>query len=74
VVLFRVLGGQPPFTGNSLALMRAATRAPRPSLHALRPDLPRAIDDWAEHALAIDRERRFSRATAMWNALRTIVG
>jgi serine/threonine protein kinase len=70
VVLFRVLGGRPPFdTGDIVKLMKAATGAPRPSLHALRPDLPREIDDWVEHALAIERERRFARVSALWKAL-----
>jgi eukaryotic-like serine/threonine-protein kinase len=75
VVLYRVLGGQVPFKGaNFIELMKAVTTAPRPSLRALRPDLPPAIDDWAEHALAVDRERRFQSATALWNALRGCLG
>jgi serine/threonine-protein kinase len=72
VVLFRVLGGQNPFgpPDDFVALARAVTRGPRPSLRALRPDLPPAIDGWVEHALAIDPDRRFARATALWNALK----
>lgn len=70
VVLFRVLGGQVPFPGDDLLkLMRAVIGAKRPSLHALRPDLDPSIDAWAAQALAIDREARFSRVTAAWNAL-----
>jgi serine/threonine-protein kinase len=70
VVLYRVLAGKPPFAGNLEEVARAAMGAPRPSLHSQRNDLPPAIDDWVEHALAADRERRFSRVSAMWNALR----
>jgi eukaryotic-like serine/threonine-protein kinase len=70
VVLFRVLGGKVPFAGaNFIELMKAVTKGPRPSLRALRPDLPPSIDDWVQHALSADRDRRFARATAMWNAL-----
>jgi serine/threonine-protein kinase len=69
VVLFRVLGGNPPFTGTPFELLRLVTSAPRPSLRALRPDLSPAVDDWVTHALAIQREERFQRAAAMWNAL-----
>jgi len=71
IVLFRVLAGTVPFTGDTLALMRAVTTGRRPSLRELRPDLGPSIDDWVQHALAIDREARFSRATALWNALLT---
>jgi serine/threonine-protein kinase len=69
VVLFRVLGGKPPFAGTPYELLKQVTAAPRPSLRALRPELPPAIDDWVAHALAIPREDRFQRAAAMWNAL-----
>jgi serine/threonine-protein kinase len=69
VILFRIVGGKLPFTGAMHELFRAVTTAPRPSLHALRPDLPPAIDDWVAHALAIDRAQRFQRVTALWNAL-----
>ena len=71
VVLFRVLGGRLPFEGEKLVdLARAVTTSPRPSLRALRPDLPPMIDDWVEHALAVDRARRFQTCPAMWHALK----
>ncbi len=70
VVLFRVLGGVVPFDATSyLELARLATKGPRPSLHALRPDLPPEIDDWVHHALAADRDARFQHPRAMWTAL-----
>lgn len=72
VVLYRVLAGKLPFEGSDyLALMKAVTAGPRPSLHALRPDLPDAIDGWVALALNPDRDRRFQTAKAMWSALRT---
>jgi serine/threonine-protein kinase len=69
VVLYRVLAGELPFSGRPLEVMKKARTAPRPSLHAVRPDLPPVIDDWVAHALAIDREQRFQRAGALWAAL-----
>jgi serine/threonine-protein kinase len=70
---FRALAGQPPFVAEGMqAILRAVTTAERPSLHALRPDLPAAIDDWVELALAIDPEHRFERVQAMWNALSSL--
>lgn len=69
-VIFRALAGKPPFAAEDLRdLLRLVTRAERPSLHAIRPDLPPAIDDWVKQALAIEPDDRFFRVTALWNAL-----
>lgn len=69
-LVFRALAGVAPFQSkNPLDIFRAATSAKRPSLRERRPDLPAAIDDWVEHALAIKPEERFARVEAMWTAL-----
>src|SRR6185295_15399701 len=68
-VLFRALAGRPPFVGDVVQLMRQCSSAPRPSLHALRPDLPEAVDDWVKAALAIEPDERFSTVRASWRAL-----
>jgi len=74
-VLFFVLAGQPPFPKTSLGdLMMKVTHDPRPSLHALRPDLPKEVDDWVEQSLAIDPDKRFVRVGAMWAVLAGILG
>lgn len=71
-VLFRALAGRPPFVGEGvIQIMRQCATAPRPSLHALRPDLPPAVDDWVQAALAIDRNERFQTVRASWRALCT---
>jgi serine/threonine protein kinase len=73
-VMFRCVGGRPPFTAKDLThLLREVTSAPRPSLHALRPDLSPAVDDWVEHALAIDPEHRFQSVTALLRALQHVL-
>jgi serine/threonine-protein kinase len=73
-LMFRTVGGRPPFIGTMGELQRTVPSAPRPSLRALRPDLPAAIDDWVEHALAIEREARFQSVRALWNAFVSVVG
>ena len=54
--------------------LRAVTRDARPSLHALRPDLSPAIDDWVKKTLAIDREERFFNVATMWRDFVQVVG
>jgi serine/threonine protein kinase len=74
-VIFRCLAKRPPFEGpNVLALLQAVTQAPRPSLTALRPDLPSELDEWVQYALAIDPEERFQRVGALWRAFRSAAG
>ncbi len=73
VLVFRMLGGKLPFPGTTVEMMRGATAAPRPSLHALRPDLPRDVDHWIQQVLAIKPEERFQRCGAAWNALRAVL-
>jgi serine/threonine-protein kinase len=72
-LMFRVLGGQPPFKGSLIELMQAALGAERPSLHALRKELPPDIDEWVKQALAIQPDHRFQKVTGMWTALRSIL-
>jgi serine/threonine-protein kinase len=70
VILFRALTGKFPFPGESLQeKFLAATTAKRPSLHALRPDLPKRVDTWVETALAIDPEKRYATAGALYGDL-----
>ena len=71
VVLFRVLAGHVPFTGRIHELLKIVRTAARPSLHEVRPDLPKVIDGWVKLALAIKREDRFQNASALWSALLT---
>jgi len=74
-VIFRCFAGIAPFTSKDLAmLLRDVTTAPRPSLVALRPDLPGAIDDWVLQTLTIDPNQRFQTVQASWRAFRSVVG
>jgi serine/threonine-protein kinase len=70
VVFFRVLTGKVPFEGDSLMdLLKKVTTAPPPSLHAIRPDLPKSVDEWLQQAHAANRDLRFNGVRPMWNAL-----
>jgi eukaryotic-like serine/threonine-protein kinase len=73
-VLFRTLAGRLPFQGKTrVDILIASTRGPRPGLHALRPDLPREVDDWAAQALAIAPEDRFQDIQKLWGALEPLL-
>ncbi len=66
-VIFRTLAGQPPFVAPStLKLYELATRAPRPRLTDFRPELSRALDTWAERAIAIRADDRFPDIGSLW--------
>ncbi len=72
VILFRALVGRLPFVGDSVVhIMMEVTSAPRPRIHALRPELSPDIDAWVEQALAVDRNARFSSVRGTWHALRS---
>ncbi len=67
VVIFRALSGHLPFVGKTLhESLRLATSAERPSLHALRRELPDNVDIWVERALAIEPDERFRSIRACW--------
>ena len=72
-LLFRVLAGRPPFVGTLLELMQGALSSERPSLHELRPDFPKEVDEWVKEALAIAPADRFQHVGTMWIALRGIL-
>jgi serine/threonine protein kinase len=71
-IMFRALGGRIPFPAGSIReKIHAARHAPRPSLRALRPELPPGVDAWVAGALAVDRAERFAHVRPMWTALCT---
>lgn len=67
-ILYRALAGAPPFDARRplYELIMSVTRGPRPSLHALRRDLPAAIDAWVERALAIEPAARYPSVRELW--------
>jgi serine/threonine-protein kinase len=69
-MMYRVLAGRTAAPSEVLVeVFRWATSGPRPSLHALRPDLPAAVDAWVEQALAIAPAQRFPSPRATLDAL-----
>jgi serine/threonine-protein kinase len=73
-LIFRVIAGQPPFTGSLIELMQASLSAKRPSLHEKRPqELPQEIDGWVQKALAIAPDQRYQTVTELWRDLKTIM-
>ncbi|HEY4121435.1 MAG TPA: serine/threonine-protein kinase [Byssovorax sp.] len=73
-VVFRAIAGVPAFDPKMPLdkFLIAVTRGERPSLCALRPELPRAVDGWVEKALAANPDDRFPTVMQMWKSLRQI--
>jgi serine/threonine protein kinase len=60
ILLWDLLSGHPPFTGGSyLDVAARHVRQPLPSLHALRPDVPLALELVVHQALKRDPSQRF---------------
>jgi serine/threonine protein kinase len=72
---FEMLAGQPPFKRDQgLAVMWAQVNAPVPSLHALRPDLPAAVDQVMARALAKAPDDRYPSCMSFARALAAALG
>ncbi len=75
IVLFEELTGQRPFSGDgaaAVAMARLTTTPPRPS--ALRPSVPRELDEIVTRAMALDPADRYPSAAAMASALEGFLG
>jgi eukaryotic-like serine/threonine-protein kinase len=70
VIVFRWLSGALPFdVPDLIGKMTAVTSGPRPSLVALRTDLPPSVDAWVNRALAVDAADRYQTANEFYDAL-----
>jgi len=70
VIAYRMAVGRTPFSSGGLGelgLRILTTNPPLPS--SVRPDLPKAFDEWMKRGLSKQREYRFSTATELANAL-----
>ena len=69
-VFFEMLAGRPPFTGEYDASGRLAQFSPfPPSLTAVRPDLPPAVDQVMARALSVAPEDRYGNCRRLAAAL-----
>ena len=73
-VLYEMLAGQPPFTGpTSASVLHQHLMAPAPSVSAIRPALPAAVDRAIARALSKTPSDRFSSADQLADALGSTV-
>jgi serine/threonine protein kinase len=70
VIAYRLLAGEPPFTGDAAAVMRRHLGEPAPSLRTRAPHVPRGVARVVMSALAKDAAARPSRAGGFASALR----
>lgn len=73
IVAYEAMTGTRPFDGPTIfTLATAITEYPFTPPSEIKPDLPKAIDDWMLKALAKRREDRFASAMEMAEALMKI--
>jgi serine/threonine-protein kinase len=74
-IVFRALAGAPPFDPRLPIdkILIAVLRGARPSLVALRPELPKPVDAWVEKALAIKPDDRFQTPRELWSAFLAVM-
>lgn len=74
-VLFEALTGRAPFPReNDLAVVFAHLREPPPSVSALRPDLPEALDRVIAKAMAKNPDERYATCAELTAEARSAVG
>ncbi len=73
-LMFRLLVGRPPFTGDLADVMRAHVLEPAPSLRAVDPRLPAELDEIVQKLLAKDPMARPQRADDVIAALGDLGG
>jgi eukaryotic-like serine/threonine-protein kinase len=72
VTLFEMIGGRPPFEGDSaMSVMMAHVNQPVPNLSDIKPGTPRDLIAIVERALAKDPADRFAAASEVSAALRS---
>lgn len=69
VLLYRLLGGVLPYNENEDEIALKHAEEPIPSLRAVRPDVPEAVDRVVQIALAKTPDARFPSAAALAQAL-----
>lgn len=70
VILFEMLSGQPPFTGDTpTSIMMKHVMDPVPKIIDVAADLPAGLQEIIDKALAKDREDRFNTAEEMVAAI-----
>ncbi|MBN1995392.1 MAG: protein kinase [Anaerolineae bacterium] len=74
VVIYELLAGQPPFVGDTMAVLYAHVHEPLPSIRAARPDVPKAVEKVLAQALAKDPATRFASAGALARAFAAACG
>jgi serine/threonine-protein kinase len=71
IVCYEMLAGDPPFTGDTAAVLYAHAHRPPPSLRQRLPRLPAYVEDVLGRALEKDPGARFASAGEMSAALQT---
>jgi serine/threonine-protein kinase len=74
VVLFELLSGEKPFTGDDMAsLMYKISRERHPSIRTANPKVPQVMDKIIDRALTKELAKRYQKAGQMAEHLRSLI-
>ncbi len=75
VIMYRLLTGQPPFTGSNMGeVLAAILTEPHKPIAELRPDVPHGFAKIVDRCLERDRDRRYANAAELAIALEPFAG
>lgn len=75
VVAYQMLSGAVPYRADStLALLFKVVNEPLPPIRQVKPELPEAVEEVLQRALAKDPAARYPNVTAFYDALRAAFG
>ncbi|MCC7206218.1 MAG: PD40 domain-containing protein [Anaerolineae bacterium] len=75
VMIFEMLTGRLPFSGDTpFSMMHMHVYEAPPSLQSARPELPPALQQVIDRAMAKDRDNRYASAGELAAALRGVIG
>ena len=75
VIMYRLVTGQPPFTGGNLGeVLAAILTEPHAPIARLRPGVPDAFSKIVDRCLERDRDRRYANAAELAIALEPFAG
>jgi serine/threonine protein kinase len=74
VILYEMLAGRPPYSqGDHMAVMYQHVQGKAARLSEINPELPKSLVDVVEHAMAVDKNKRYAAMDQLHTALEGVL-